>query len=182
MVCYCKKMKKIEKDDWFRVGFAILEADGFAKITIDNLCRQLSVTKGSFYHHFGNIEGYTEALMSYWMQNNTISLIERLDKVENVADKKVELVKMIFQRSHKSEQVIRGWGFANEIVRSYVEKVDKLRIDCSTKLFQLSGETKEKAKQKAILENACMIGIQQLFPKISVKKQKELYSLYISKL
>ena len=38
-------MKKIEREDWFTTGLEILKNDGFLKITIDNLCDVLKVTK-----------------------------------------------------------------------------------------------------------------------------------------
>ena len=56
-------MKKIEREDWFTTGLEILKKDGFLKITIDNLCDVLKVTKGSFYHHFKNVDGYIDALI-----------------------------------------------------------------------------------------------------------------------
>ena len=31
-------MKKVDKKQWFVTGLTVLEKEGFAKITIDNLC------------------------------------------------------------------------------------------------------------------------------------------------
>jgi len=67
-------MNKVDKKQWFIVGLDILEKDGFAKITIDNLCTQLEITKGAFYHHFKNVDGYIDALMKYWLNQNTIQV------------------------------------------------------------------------------------------------------------
>lgn len=44
-------MKKVDKKQWFVTGLTVLEKEGFAKITIDNLCGLLQITKGAFYHH-----------------------------------------------------------------------------------------------------------------------------------
>ncbi|MFK2136938.1 hypothetical protein ACIXJP_05150 [Bacteroides fragilis] len=44
-------MKKVEKKQWFVIGLQIIENNGVAKITIDNLCNLLEITKGAFYHH-----------------------------------------------------------------------------------------------------------------------------------
>lgn len=74
-------MNKVDKKQWFIVGLDILEKDGFAKITIDNLCTQLEITKGAFYHHFKNVDGYIDALMKYWLNQNTIQIIEDADKL-----------------------------------------------------------------------------------------------------
>ena len=51
-------MKKVDRNQWFVIGLNVLENDGYSKITIDNLCALLKITKGAFYHHFKNIDGY----------------------------------------------------------------------------------------------------------------------------
>lgn len=61
-------MKKVEKKQWFVIGLQIIEKNGVAKITIDNLCNLLEITKGAFYHHFKNIDGYIDALMAFWVK------------------------------------------------------------------------------------------------------------------
>ncbi len=53
-------MKKVEKKQWFIIGLQIIENEGISKITIDNLCALLKITKGAFYHHFKNIDGYID--------------------------------------------------------------------------------------------------------------------------
>lgn len=175
-------MKKIEREDWFTTGLEILEKDGFLKITIDNLCDTLKVTKGSFYHHFKNVDAYIDTLMKYWADKNTRSLITQVDKVKTPYEKIEKLNRLVLRRSHKSEQVIRGWSFSNEIVRRYLTEVDNIRIEYTANLKNLCGEQAEVAKQLAILEYACLIGIQQLYPDMSENKQLELYGLFCNKI
>ena len=38
-------MKKVEKKQWFIMGLQIIENEGVSKITIDNLCNLLEITK-----------------------------------------------------------------------------------------------------------------------------------------
>lgn len=175
-------MKKIEREDWFIAGFEILKKVGFSKITIDNLCDALKVTKGSFYHHFKNVDAYIDALMKYWLDKNTKSLIVQVDKVKTPHEKIEKLNKLVLQRSHKSEQVIRGWSFSNEVVRKYVIEVDDARIEYTANLKILCGEDREVARQFAMIEYACLIGIQQLYPDLSGEKQLELYELFYKKI
>lgn len=171
-------MKKIERIDWFTTGLKILSSDGFSKITIENICDILKVTKGSFYHHFKNMDGYIDSLMEYWMEANTNSLIRKIEEIENPIEKIQMLNKTVLLRSHKSEQVIRAWSFSNDIVRKYVVEVDKIRIDYTAMLKVKDGENSEKSKLIAALEYACLIGIQQLYPDISKEKQEELYEIF----
>ena len=153
-------MNKVDKKQWFVVGLDILEKDGFARITIDNLCTRLEITKGAFYHHFKNIDGYIEALMKYWLNQNSV----------------------VINRSHKSEQVIRAWSFSNQIVKKYIQQVDDLRIDYSTKLRVQLGMSEEESKNTSVLEYAIFVGIQQLYPDINKKDLEQLYMFYCQKL
>lgn len=175
-------MKKIERDDWFATGLEILKKDGFLKITIDNLCDALKVTKGSFYHHFKNADAYIDAFMKYWVEKNTGSLITQIDKVKPPHEKIEKLNRLVLQRSHKSEQVIRGWSFSNEVVRKYVAEVDETRIEYTANLKILCGEQADVARHLAMLEYACLIGIQQLHPDMSEKNQLELYKLFCDRI
>ncbi len=174
-------MKKIEREDWFTAGLKILSKAGFQKITIENLCETLKVTKGSFYHHFKNTDAYVEALMNYWMTTNTKDLIQKAEKAQSPQEKIDMLNKLVLKRSNKSEQVIRGWSFSNKIVRRYLVEADKIRLEHTSKLKLLCGEKPQKAKQLAILEYACLIGLQQLYPDMTSTELMEFYKLFNEK-
>ncbi len=53
-------------DDWLQAGYAVLAAEGFRALKIDNVCRRLGMTKGSFYHHFADVNAFHEALVTSW--------------------------------------------------------------------------------------------------------------------
>lgn len=171
-------MKKIEKTDWFTAGLSTIETAGFMTLTIEHLCGMLKVTKGSFYHHFGNMDGYIEALMNYWMDENTKLLIAELEQFETAKEKTQALNNLVFLRVHKREQMIRGWSFSNTIVEKYVREVDAIRIDYTAELMQQCGHDAHRARQIAILEYACLVGIQQLFPNMPAEEQEELHDLF----
>ena len=175
-------MNKVDKKQWFVVGLNILEKDGFARITIDNLCTRLEITKGAFYHHFKNIDGYIEALMKYWLNQNTVQIIEDADKLATAKERMEFIGSVVINRSHKSEQVIRAWSFSNQIVKKYIQQVDDLRIDYSTKLRVQLGMSEEESKNTSVLEYAIFVGIQQLYPDINKKDLEQLYMFYCQKL
>lgn len=175
-------MKKVDKNQWFIVGLDVLEKEGFARITIDNLCGLLQITKGAFYHHFKNIDGYINALMKYWLSRNTIQIIEDADKLPSVKERMEFIGNAVINRSHKNEQVIRAWSFSNPIVKKYIQQVDDLRIDYSTKLRVLLGMSEEEAKNTSVLEYAIFVGMQQLYPDMNKKDLEQLYMFYCQKL
>lgn len=171
-------MKKAEKNSWFKAGAYILEIDGFSKLTIDRLCSELKLTKGSFYHHFGNMDGYITALMEYWQECHTMEYIRKTDEIPSDSDRLEFISEMVIDSSYRVEQVIRAWSFSNDIVKEYLDKVDKIRIEYIKKLNMEAGMEAIHAERKAILEYAVLVGIQQLYPDAPKTEIKELYHLY----
>ncbi|MCX0274198.1 TetR/AcrR family transcriptional regulator [Nocardia zapadnayensis] len=53
-------------DDWLQAGYTVLAEEGFRALKLDEICRRLGVTKGSFYHHFSDITAFKDALVAAW--------------------------------------------------------------------------------------------------------------------
>lgn len=127
-------MKKVDKKQWFIVGLDVLEKEGFTRITIDNLCGLLQITKGAFYHHFKNIDGYIDSLMKYWLELNTFEFIREVDKLQDAKQQLQKLADMAAYASIRNESVIRAWGYSNPIVRNYVLQADTIRLEYAANL------------------------------------------------
>jgi AcrR family transcriptional regulator len=73
-------MKNISKEDWLKTALTALSRQGEEAIRIDKLYKVLNVSKGSFYHHFKNIDDFIVHLMKYWEKGMTESIIETTEK------------------------------------------------------------------------------------------------------
>lgn len=175
-------MKKVEKINWFTEGFSILETDGFEKVTIESLCSRLGVTKGSFYHHFKNMDGYVNALMEYWLEVNTLALIEKTEKIKNVKNKRGVLNDLVSELPFKVEHTIRAWSYSNSVVNVAIQKVDKMRSDYLVLLGLQEGRTRKNAKDFAIVVYSMLIGMQQLYPTSYHKEMGRIMNTYTLKL
>ncbi len=171
-------MRKIDKSDWFKEGIGILETKGFAFVTIENLCSILHVTKGSFYHHFKNMDGYIEALMEYWLQENTFAFIERANAESDSFARQQTLYDLSLYASHSSEQSIRAWSYSNPIVKKYVQQADGLRLDYLNSLRKEGNMPADRARYSAMLEYAVLIGLQQLYPDLPKDDLKHLQDIF----
>lgn len=174
-------MKKVTKTDWLEEGLRLLATEGYAKITIENMCKSLSVTKGSFYHHFKNIDEYIKSLMEYWLKENTIALIETTENFTEPDEKHIRLNELTSAISQKAEQVIRAWGFSNDTVRLHVQLVDNMRMEYLTRLNIQTGMDEKDAQDYALIEYSTLIGIQQLRPDITKEEFKHLYLIFSNK-
>ena len=176
-----ENMKKVEKKQWFIMGLQIIENEGVSKITIDNLCNLLEITKGAFYHHFKNIDGYIDALMAFWLKESTLKFIENVEKLDTVKEKLYTLSHMSASSKYKCEGRIRGWSYTNNIVQQHVKQVDKLRLDYLTKLFQNCGYEAEYAHKRATIQYCLLIGLQHICSEIPVSDFNELQSMLIER-
>lgn len=47
-------------------ALAVIRAKGYASTTVDDICREAGVTKGSFFHHFKSKDELALAAIEYW--------------------------------------------------------------------------------------------------------------------
>ena len=57
--------------DWCAAGLALLRDEGIDAVTVDRLCAALEKTKGSFYHHFRDLDAYLASLLARWEDDLT---------------------------------------------------------------------------------------------------------------
>lgn len=174
-------MERLEKSKWLSEGLKIIETEGFARITVDNLCEKLQRSKGSFYFHFKNMDGYVEALMEYWLEENTFSIIREVNDLKQIKLKKRLADKLALTRSSKLGMNIRAWGYSNDNVKKVVCEADRIRTEYLTELGIQEGKDKTLAKEIAMLTYAVYIGLQQLYPDLSQTEKTRLEQLFSSK-
>ena len=52
--------------DYFAAARDLMADGDPRKVTIDALCKRVGTTSGSFYHHFGSLDGFVAALAADW--------------------------------------------------------------------------------------------------------------------
>lgn len=62
------------KEQLLRDGMKLVYADGFHGTTVDAVLAVSEVPKGSFYHHFGSKEAFTQALLDRYIEHQSAVL------------------------------------------------------------------------------------------------------------
>lgn len=168
-------MRKSDKNDWFKAGLRILGEDGFARLTIEALCGRLGLTKGSFYHHFGNMDGYVAALMQHWLEEATLSFIRRAEAQKAAGGRREVLARLASGLGQSGEQAIRAWGQANGVVAMYLRQADAMRLKYLETIMLEDGLDGAAALRAARLEYALMVGLRQLYPGMSRDELRAVY-------
>ena len=171
-------MKKISKDEWLKAGMNALGLHGEEAIRIDKMCAELNVSKGSFYHHFQNIENFVVSLMTFWEKENTIDIIDSAEEESSFEEKTEKLNTIVIGKDHLVEVRIRSWAVRDPKVKLFVDKVDGQRIEYLKSLYLQSGASEEKAFNLARLEYAAFIGMQHLFKDLPASEKQDLSQLF----
>lgn len=168
-------MAKLSKDDWLKQGLILLVKEGVDAVTIDGMCRQLEVTKGSFYHHFKNRDAFLEGLLTYWENTYTTQFIEFSLKGKTPLARIQRLNALVTQAHGTEENIIRAWAQTSPLAREFQERVDQRRMGFLAQLqFELHGD-EALAQRTAQLIYATLIGAQQMMPPAT---QHELAAMF----
>ena len=140
-------------------------------VTIDALCKRLGTTSGSFYHHFGSLDGFVEALAADWSQRAIAAMDDAIAGIDNLRGTRRLVNEKILLQHHQLEAAFRAWGRTNEAMRRAVQRVDEVRFDASRTMVaalnpQLSAEEVDACAQISVL---VLIGAQAHDPSTAAK-------------
>lgn len=54
------------REAYFAAAYELLADSGSSGVTIAAMCERVGTTKGSFYHHFGDMESLVVAFVEHW--------------------------------------------------------------------------------------------------------------------
>lgn len=146
--------------DWVVVGLRLLRDEGQQSLTVDRLARELSLTKGSFYHHFGSLPNYYEALLLHWELTHTQKPMDEAYAQQDPARRARRLREAVSKLDLKLDLAVRAWGLRDSMAAQFLERVDVRRRDCLSELHRSQG--RKHCDQLAFIEYALFVGQQQL--------------------
>ena len=152
----------LSRTDWLDAGLRLIGEHGPSSLRIDVLCRELGVTKGSFYHHFGGQPAYVTALLAHWKSSYTQQLIDAVADIGDARQRSERLSELALGKDMKPEVALRAWAMSDAEVAATVQAVDAQRIQYLIDLAQRMGLTPERARLTAQMAYAQLVGIQHL--------------------
>lgn len=162
------------KTDLLQTGLEILATHGIDRLTIDKLCKKLSVTKGSFYHHFKNQRAFMEALLEFWMEENTERKKTLADESGTPLEQYQRILYFAATLPHAQEKAIRAWAMHDPLVAKYQERVDASRVNyLASRLANLLPDPSQ-APIIAQIVLSTMIGSRHMFPAIIGESRHEI--------
>lgn len=166
-------MTRSTADDWLALGLGVLTRDGEGALTIERLCREMGKSKGSFYHHFSDMNGYIGRLLDFWEQRQTQQPIEIAERCKTAKEKLQALDTVVSGLDHDLEQIIRHWARRDDRANRAVHRVDEIRIAYVAKLLGNAGVAEKAARLVAELEYTFFLGAEQRFRDLQSQAARE---------
>lgn len=163
------------KQDWLEAGLEMVGDVGERGLTIEKLTEVLGVTKGSFYHHFRNVEDFKAQLIAFWAGQYTSTASETPDEPQELLSLLDEIMREAFGAVTKPELAIRVWAEQDDMVRDVVEQVDAVRQAFVLKVFSAVTRDDDQARLMTDMLSSMLIGSMMVLPRISPDRVQDLY-------
>ena len=139
----------------------LLRDEGPEALTLERLCERVGRTKGSFYHHFTDMNELHAALFAAWRISQTeLPIAAASTRNAPVSARKARLDAHATQLDHRLESVLRAWALRDDNAARAVRAVDDRRLLFLEHLHRETGESDPRTC--AQLEYAAFVGAQQL--------------------
>ncbi|MBT3315032.1 MAG: TetR/AcrR family transcriptional regulator [Anaerolineae bacterium] len=172
-------MARKKKRDWFIASTHILDKTGHNGLTIDALTTELSVTKGSFYHHFKNYQEFKVALLYFFEEEGTLDIIIQTEEEENPRKKLRRLMNIVVKEVEryppKVEVAMRIWALEDKDAHNLMARVDKRRIDYVESLCQEIVTDQTQAHLMAEMMYTILVGSEHTTPPLSQTRLRVLF-------
>ncbi len=175
-----------QKDDssklaWLNIGIKTLDQVGYQALKINELCQQLKVTKGSFYHWFDSKRDYEMQLLQYWKLRFTSGFIEQAELGQTSQEKLARLGKQCIDGAidgNRMEFEINAWSFRDPEVKQFVTSVYEQRHQYLIKLLSDIYDDPEDVKKHSLILYSLVIGIDFFYRQLTREELELIFSDY----
>ncbi|MFK7803418.1 MAG: TetR/AcrR family transcriptional regulator, partial [Anaerolineae bacterium] len=157
----------------------IIVKDGAKKLTIDALCQELKMTKGSFYHHFKGMDDFVDAFLMFFEQEGTLQIIETVEQQPTPQAKLRKLIELSTEYAPELESSVRAWALQDGRVRAVFERVDQQRLEYLTHIWRPLVADDATALVRAQMMYTILIGSNHVLPPIEQKEIRAVFAAYL---
>lgn len=167
---------------WLKIGIQTLDTEGWRALKIKDLCDQLGVTKGSFYHWFKSKRDYDFQVLAYWKLRFTQSFIELAEQGENSEEKLSLLVNQCIDgaiKGYRLEFEVNAWSFQDQEVKAYVTSVYEKRHQYLVNLLSDIYSDPIEVKRHALILYSLVIGVDLFYRQLTRNELNLIFADYL---
>ena len=155
---------RLSVEDWLQAGYTLLAEQGVRALKVESLCKQVGATRGSFYWHFEDMDGYRAALVESWntfLEQDRYSLTE-LDALPPRERLSAMMIALVSPQHWMLERAMREWARTDPVAAANVRAADRRLIRSVAKAYGDYGFGPADAKLRAELTFAAGVGLLHL--------------------
>jgi AcrR family transcriptional regulator len=159
-----KPQSRLSVEDWLQAGYTLLAEQGVRALKVETLCRQVGVTRGSFYWHFEDMESYRAALVESWnvfLERDRHELAE-LDVLPPRERLSAMMTALTNPQHWMLERAMREWARTDPVAAASIRAADRRLVKTVAKAYADYGFSPNDAKLRAELTFAAGIGLLHL--------------------
>ena len=152
----------LDRDAWVTAATDALERGGVEAIAIAGLARELGVTRGSFYWHFGSRDELLAAVLERWEREHSDDVLAAL---EQVADPRRRLTLLLERAVSKPPSLfVRLLDAADRepLVAAVLQRSEERRLSLIARSCRQAGMTPAQARRHALLCYSTYVGLARL--------------------
>jgi AcrR family transcriptional regulator len=171
-------------ETYFDAAMRLLAGPGLPTLRIGRLCREVGVTSGSFYHHFGSWDGFVAALLEHWAAEEVdrpLELVRRAE-VEDPGERVTLLKGLALTIPHAAETAIRRWAGSDPAVAAAQQRVDDGRRAAVREVIAPLVGDETLTATLAEVGLSLLVGHQQLHhagPPVDLAAQLDLFEVLV---
>jgi AcrR family transcriptional regulator len=138
--------QQLGRQDWVQAAFRTLAAGGIEGVRVEVLARELNVSKGSFYWHFGKREDLLAAMLDAWELQEIDWMLSQAERGE-AAERWGRLVELVGGSGYSAlEAAVFDWAQKDPEVASRVRVVEERRVGYIAEVLEDIGFEEREAK------------------------------------
>jgi AcrR family transcriptional regulator len=130
--------KRLTAQDWIDFGLRTLAREGSDALKADVLARGLGVSRGSFYWHFADLDGFHTRVIENWRQSATEAIIGDLESHES-RERLDVLLRRAFGHGNALEVRMRAWADNNVAAARAIREIDGRRRGYIERMLREAG-------------------------------------------
>jgi len=147
------------RESWIEEGLRALAAGGPDGVRVEQLARDLGVTKGGFYWHFDDRGALLGEMLDAWERLLVDDVIDQLeDKGGDARTRLRGLFALASDEAVSIDLAVRDWARRDRTVARRLRRVDNRRMDYMRSLFGAFCPDEDEVEVRCVLAFSLWIG------------------------
>lgn len=152
-----KRASRIDASEWLEAALQQLADGGIDQVRVEPLAARLGITKGAFYKRYANRDDLLVAMLDYWFEESTASVITTYADIDEPPPERLERILLTpfrredFHERARMEMAIRLWAHLDGRAADTMRRVDAQRLRYMEKVLRDNGFEANDAASRAFL-------------------------------